>query len=70
MWADLTWKQRWEKTAQGKRASTWHTPWGTPTIPLYKGLNKAEATALFLLRVEVLGLNAWLTSVQVPDILP
>jgi hypothetical protein len=70
MWADLTWKQRWEKAAQGKRASTWHTPWGMPTIPLYEGLNKAEATALFLLRVEVLGLNAWLASVQVPDILP
>src|SRR5436305_9086369 len=39
-------------------------------ISLYEGLSKAEATALFLMRTEVLGLNAWLASVQVPDILP
>lgn len=37
---------------------------------MYEGLSKAEATALFLLRTEVIGLNAWLASVQVPGILP
>jgi hypothetical protein len=52
------------------RAATWRTPWSTPTIPMYEGLTKAEATALFLLRTEVIGLNAWLASVQVPGILP
>jgi hypothetical protein len=29
-----------------------------------------EATALFLLRTEVIGLNAWLFSVKVPEVLP
>jgi hypothetical protein len=39
-------------------------------LPLYENLIKAEATALFLLRTEVLGLNAWLASVHVPEVLP
>jgi hypothetical protein len=30
---------------------------------LYAGLSKAKATALFLMRTEVIGLNAWLASV-------
>jgi hypothetical protein len=37
---------------------------------LYAGLSKAEATALFLMRTEVIGLNAWLAAVQVPNITP
>ena len=37
---------------------------------LYAGLSKVEATALFLIRTEVIGLNAWLAAVQVPDITP
>jgi hypothetical protein len=36
---------------------------------LYAGLSKAEATALLLMRTEVIGLNAWLASVQVPRVL-
>lgn len=32
------------------------------------GLRKHEATALFLLRTELLGLNAWLASIGFPDI--
>jgi len=47
----------------------WKTPWGKPTILLYKGLIKAEAIALFLLRTEVIGLNAWLVSVGVLAVL-
>jgi len=39
-----------------------------PVHLLYDGLLKHEATALFLLRTEVLGLNAWLASVGVPGI--
>ena len=69
-WADITWRKRWEKEAYGRRASTWLTPWTVRTIPLYEGLTKAEATALFLLRTEVIGLKAWLASIQVPGILP
>lgn len=70
LWADLQWRKRWERTAQNRRASTWNTPWTAQTVPLYEGLTKAEATALFLLRTEVLGLKAWLASIQVPGILP
>jgi hypothetical protein len=33
-------------------------------------LTKAEATALFLIRTKVIGLNAWLTAVQVPGVFP
>lgn len=36
---------------------------------LYEEIRKYEATALFLVRTEVIGLNAWLTAVGVPDIL-
>ena len=56
--------------AGSQAATTWHTPWNLEVMKLYEGLTKAEATALFLLRTEVVGLNAWLASVQVPDILP
>jgi hypothetical protein len=70
MWADIMWRKKWEARGEGMRAATWRTPWSTPTIPMYEGLTKAEATALFLLRTEVIGLNAWLASVQVPGILP
>jgi len=48
----------------------WKTPWGKPIIPLYKGLIKAEAIVLFLLYIEVIGLNIWLASVGVPAVLP
>lgn len=39
-----------------------------PAHQLYEGLHKHEATALFLLRTEILGLNAWLASVGVPGV--
>ena len=69
-WAELEWRKRWMKAAEGKQATTWRNPWETKTLSLYEGLPKHQATALFLLRTEVLGLNAWLASVGVPDILP
>ena len=37
---------------------------------LYAGMSKPEATALFLMRSEVIGLNAWLASIQVPEVNP
>src|SRR5580692_11884708 len=40
------------------------------SCPLYKELTKAESTAAFLLRTEVLGLNAWLASIHVPNTTP
>jgi hypothetical protein len=69
-WAELEWQRQWQTKAKGKRATTWQTPWTNQTVTLYKGLSKAESTALFLMRVEIIGLNAWLASVQVPDVLP
>jgi hypothetical protein len=56
-WADLKWQKQWKAKAGRRRESTWLTPWITPTLPLYNRLTKAEATALFLLRTEVIGLN-------------
>jgi hypothetical protein len=69
-WADLEWRRRWQAKAKNRTETTWKTPWGKPTIPLYENLTKAEATALFLLRTEVIGLKAWLASIGVPEILP
>ena len=48
----------------------WQAPWKQDTRRLYAGLTKAEATALIQMRTEVIGLNAWLASVQVPDVFP
>jgi hypothetical protein len=70
IWGDLVWRQRWERKAYGQKATTWRNPWKMQVLPLYENLTKAEATALFLLRTEILGLNAWLASVHVPEVLP
>ena len=46
-------------------------PHGTPQPPdTTRSLQKHEATALFLLRTEVIGLRGWLHTVGVPGILP
>jgi len=68
------WKTRWEARACRQRdvrlPAVWTTPWKQDTRKLYAGLPKAEATALLLMRTEVIGLNAWLASIQVPGIEP
>jgi hypothetical protein len=69
-WADLEWKRRWRKTARNRRATTWQTPWEQDTLKLYSDMPKHQASALFLLRTEVLGLNGWLASINVPGISP
>lgn len=51
-------------------AATWRTPWTQDPRKLYAGLSKAESTALFLMRTEVIGLNAWLAAIQVPGVTP
>ena len=68
-WLDREWKKQWMAVAQGKSATTWRTPWTQPVLWLYKGLQKHEATALFLLQTEVIGLNTWLAHIRVLDIL-
>jgi hypothetical protein len=73
-WGELTWRKRWEKAIQKlparRPAAVWRTPWKQDPRRLYAGLSKAEATALFLIRTEIIGLNAWLAAVQVPGIIP
>jgi hypothetical protein len=63
------WKQRWRRRAGGKQATTWKAPWRPPATKAYDSLLKHEATVLFLLRTEIIGLNSWLYSVNVPAIL-
>ena len=63
------WQERWQKAAQNKQAAVWQDDAAKFRLLLYDGLNKATATALFLLRTEVIGLNAWLAKVNVPGIL-
>jgi hypothetical protein len=62
------WEKRWKSHAltAGSRAMTWRGDWGQQPLNLYEGLPKHEATALFLLRTEVMGLRAWLAQIGVP----
>jgi len=67
-WTNLEWKRRWTHKVGRQKATTWKTDWMLSAHQLYEDLHKHEATALFLLHTEVLGLNAWLASVEVPDV--
>src|ERR1700743_1434333 len=49
---------------ENRQGSTWLTPWDTQPIRLYSALKKVEATALFLLRTEIVGLNEWLSRIR------
>ncbi len=66
------WKGEWESEAAkpGRREATWKDPWRKKPLRLYNKLAKHEATALFLLRTEVIGLNDWLARTKVPDVDP
>src|SRR6266480_1716445 len=67
-WAELEWKRRWQQKARNRREATWKTPWEQSTLVLYSDMPKHQASALFLLRTEVIGLNGWLASINVPGI--
>jgi hypothetical protein len=67
---DNMWRTRWETAAEKNQGTTWRNPWPTQTVLLYAGLRKEEATMLFLLRTEVIGLKAWLAATRVPGISP
>ena len=65
------WRLRWiEKRAAARTAVAWRNAWGSQPLRLYRGLRKAESTALFLMRTEVIGLKDWLTRVGVPNVIP
>jgi hypothetical protein len=58
-WANHEWKKRWTRTAEGKAAATWKTPWEMSPLTLYDNLPKHQTTALMrqVLRTEVIGLS-------------
>jgi hypothetical protein len=64
------WQEWWQEAAQNKQAAVWQDDAAKYQLLLYDGLDKATATALYLLRIEVIGLNAWLAKVNVPGIIP
>ncbi|KAF1986130.1 hypothetical protein K402DRAFT_90583 [Aulographum hederae CBS 113979] len=51
------WKKRWQATAISSQGATWRTKWEQTPLALYEGLPKHAATALFLLRSEIIGLT-------------
>ena len=73
-WAREQWAAQWQRQRDrfrdAQRGTAWNTPWTQEPSKLYAGLPKAEATALFLARTEVIGLNAWLAAIHVPGVLP
>ena len=64
------WKRRWESQAAEphRHAPTWKEGWSSQSTWIYDGVRKHVATAIFLLRSEVLGLRAWLSGIGVPDV--
>jgi hypothetical protein len=66
------WKRRWESQAAKphRHAPTWKEGWSSQPTWIYDGVRKHVATAIFLLRSEVLGLRAWLSGIGVPGITP
>jgi len=67
-WLNLAWAQQWNCKRARRRETTWVEPWMKRPKQLYDGLTKAQATALFLMRTEAIGLNRWLTTRFVPGV--
>ena len=62
------WERRWRAAGKDHPEATWNGLWTRHPGRLYNGLTKAQATALFLLRTEVIGLNNWLARRRVPGV--
>ena len=67
-WADREWHNEWTSKAQNQTGSIWKGNWKDDRLKLYDEAPKHVATVLFLLRSEVIGLNAWLAGIGVPGI--
>ena len=67
---DLNWACSWRQQGRERQETTWTEAWAKRPRRLYESLTKAQATALFLLRTEVIGLNRWLATQRVPGISP
>lgn len=59
------WKTQWLQHPK-TQAVVWQEGWGAQPLKLYRGLTKAEATALFQLGSEVIGLRGWLAGIGLP----
>jgi len=66
------WKQRWKQEAgkPHRKAATWTEGWDNQPLQLYDAVPKHVATAIFLLRSQVLGLKGWLADIGVPGVTP
>jgi hypothetical protein len=67
-WMNWEWERRWRAAGKDHPEATWNGLWTRHPGRLYNGLTKAQATALFLLRTEVIGLNNWLARRRVPGV--
>ena len=67
-WLDIKWAKHWKAQGRNKPGTTWSEAWQRRPGRLYDGLTKPQATALFLLRTEAIGLNKWLATRRVPGI--
>jgi hypothetical protein len=68
VWLDIKWAKHWRKQGLNQRGTTWSERWPAKPRRLYEGLKKPQATALFLLRTEAIGLNKWLAARRVPGV--
>jgi hypothetical protein len=64
----MKWEEQWRQYGTNRREATWRETWTKQPRRLYDGCTKAQATALFLMRTEVIGLNKWLTTRHVPGV--
>ena len=69
------WQHKWQEQREASRGlqnlgTAWMTEWSVCRKKLYKGLERHEATALFLLRSQVLGVREWLYRIGVPNVTP
>ena len=66
------WENRWHRKARQphRTEATWSEGWANHPLQLYEGAPKHVATAIFLLRSQVLGLRAWLANIGCLDISP
>ncbi|KAI1003129.1 hypothetical protein K3495_g5075 [Podosphaera aphanis] len=69
-WVETAWRRRWLPQKGNRQEATWRSRWSVSTLNLYEELKKHEMSALMLLRTEIIGLNAWLASIGVPETSP
>ena len=69
------WQHKWQEQREARRGlqnlgTAWMTEWSVCRKKLYKGLKRHEATALFLLHSQVLGVRECLYRIGIPNMTP